>query len=51
MVAVDVLNPCRKPSDGVVVDDLFPVATDVGLRYGSLLPDVDRNIFWTYSKL
>ena len=51
VVAIDVLNPRRKPSDGVVVDDLFPVATDVGLRHGSVLADVDRNILRAYSKL
>lgn len=51
VVAIDVLNPRRKPSDGVVVDDLLPVTANVRLRYGGVLADVDRDILRTYTEL
>lgn len=51
VVAIDILDPRREPSDGLVVNDFLPVATDVRDRYRRFLADVDGDIFRTYSKL
>lgn len=47
MVLIDILDPIGKPSNRVVVDDLFPRSRGVGLRNRLMLTDVNRDIFRT----
>lgn len=47
VVLVDVLDPIGKPSDGVVVDHLFPRSSNVRLRDGLMLTNVNRYVFRT----
>lgn len=47
VIAVDVLRPSGKPSDRVVVLNVFPFARYVGLGDGHALADVDRDVLWT----
>lgn len=47
VVLIDVLDPIGEPSDGVIMDHLFPRSNDVGLRDGLMLADVYRHVFRT----
>jgi len=44
MVTVDVLSPRRKPRDGVVMNDLFPLAWNIGDWDGRVCSYVDGDI-------
>ena len=51
VVAVDVLNPSREPSNGVIMEDILPLAANIGHGYGRILANVDRDIFRPYAQL
>lgn len=51
MIAIDVLRPVRKPSDGLIVNDLFPLARHIWFRDGNTFTDVQCNVFRAYAVL
>ena len=51
MVTVDVLSPGRKPSDGIVMSDLFPLAQNIGNWNRRVFSDVDGDILRVHTQL
>lgn len=51
MTAVDIFRPSSQPGHSVVVLDCFPLPRHIGDRNGRTLPDIERNVFRTYTKL
>jgi hypothetical protein len=44
MVTIDVLSPRRKPRNGILMNDLFPLAGDIGNGNGCVSSYVDGDI-------
>jgi hypothetical protein len=51
MVTVDVLSPGRKPSDGVIMNDLFPLARKIGNWNRHVFSYVDDDILRIHTQL
>ena len=51
MVAVDVLGPRRKPSNSIIMNDLFPLAQNIGDWNGCIGSYIDGDILRTNTQL
>jgi hypothetical protein len=51
VIAINILRPVRKPSDGLIMNDLFPLARHIRFRDGNIFADVQCDVFRTYAVL
>lgn len=51
MIAIDILRPVCKPSDGLIVNDLLPLAWHIRFRDGNTFTDVQCDVFRAHAVL